>query len=298
MSSATQSTETLFQAWRRGDAEAGKAMAQRFTDWYFAIAACRLGDEDGDARFREACTAFSRGVGKVPDPRRLLGWAHGLAREHITTAARRRDDGDLANGWTRRQPPKQILLRARAGAPQAMAVLEPAYRTGRVDDPLALLEARYALKRFIRDSLEIPFRVVPDAPDPDRAPLAFYEAGRLADENEETHVELYLLTDMEACQDVAEFAHYAIALRGGLPGEAPKPPPRPRPSTPASRTAEPAVVRPAPRTPASPEAPAPAPAPAAPETTGPATIPVVVYVVGGVALALVAVLLGLAAFLL
>lgn len=284
MSSATQSTETLFQAWRRGDAQAGQAMAQRFTDWYFAIAACRLGEDDGEALFREACNAFSRGVGKVPDPRRLLGWAHGIARDHITAAARRRDDGDLANAWTRRQSPKQILLHARATVPDAMAVIEPAYRSGRVADPLALLEARYALKRFLRDTFEIPFRVVPDVPDADRAPLAFYEAGRLADDHEETHVELYLLTDMEACQDVAEFAHFAIALRGGPPGDVP-----------ATSTRVAAAPASAPAVPTSAAGSAGAGAPSAAPAQG---LPTIVYVAGGVAAVLVVVLGTLAALLL
>lgn len=241
MTTAQQaSTETLFAQWRKGDAASGQAMAQRFTDWYFAIAACRLGEADGDGPFREACTAFSRGVGKVGDPRRLLGWAHGIARQQIHEAVRhgRRPDGDIPSAFTRKAPPKEILVQLRAHLPREMGVLEHAYRGGDVADPLQVLGARYAVKSWLADNLQIPFRVLPASPDPDRAPVAYYEAGRMADEAEDTHFELYMLHDMEVCQDVAEFAHFAIALRGGLPGE-PPPPDAPHAPTPRARAGAP-----------------------------------------------------------
>jgi hypothetical protein len=234
----TSSTETLFHQWRKGDAVAGQAMAQRFTDWYFAIAATRLGEDDGDPAFREACTQFSRGVGKVGDARRLLGWAHSIARKQIQeiVPTGRLADGNTPNGFTRKQPPKELLVRVREQLPDEMALLETAYRGQPVHDPQDLLLARYAVKAWMRHAWEIPFRVAPERPDPDRAPLPFYEAGRMTEE-EETHFELYMLHDMEVCQDVAEFAHFAIALRGGLPGatpevrvRAPKPPPAPAPA--------------------------------------------------------------------
>ncbi|MCB9662531.1 MAG: hypothetical protein H6732_00300 [Alphaproteobacteria bacterium] len=224
MTTAQQaSTETLFAQWRKGDAASGQAMAQRFTDWYFAISASRLGEVDGDGPFREACTVFSRGVGKVGDPRRLLGWAHGIARQQIHDAVRhgRRDDGDIPNAFTRRASPKDILVQLRDHLPREMGLLEHAYRGGDVPDPIAVLHARYAVKSWLAQNLQIPFRVLPGVPDPDRAPVSFYESGRMADEAEDTHFELFMLHDMEVCQDVAEFAHFAIALRGGLPGQPP-----------------------------------------------------------------------------
>lgn len=294
MSSATQSTETLFHSWRKGDPAAGQAMAQRFTDWYFAIATCRLGEEVGDAAFREACNAFSRGVGRVADARRLLGWAHGIVRDQIATGGGRRlTDGDLASAWTRKQPPKQLLLHARQAIPDEMAVLEIGYRDGRATDPQRLLGARYALKRWLKERFEIPFRVVPTTPDPDRAPLAFYEAGRLADEQEETYFELYMLTDMEVCQDVAEFAHYAIALRGGLPGEIPK-------GRPASATQELAEAKTVPVVPApsgAPSSPAPAAGPPAKAAGGAPALPGWAIGAGVAAMLLVVVLVILAALM-
>ena len=76
--------------------------------------------------------------------------------------------------------------------------------------------------------MDVPFRVTPHEPDPDRAPLAFYEAGRMQNESEETMFELYMLADQEICQDVAEFAHFAQSLRLGTDGVVPSADLRPR----------------------------------------------------------------------
>lgn len=238
------STETLFHHWRRGDTEAGKAMAQRFTDWYYAIAVSRLGEQGGDTAFRAACSKFSKGVVKVNDPRRLLGWAHGIARRqlHAQVEGGRLPDGDFPNAFTKRQSPKDLLVRARKALPDDMGLIEAAYRgEAGSQDPQRLLRARYAVKAWLRDHAKVPFRITPTDPDPDRAPLPFYEAGQMNDESEEVHFELYMLNEQEVCQDVAEFAHYAIALRGGLPGPRRAPAPR---STPEARPAAPPVDAP------------------------------------------------------
>jgi hypothetical protein len=52
-------------------------------------------------------------------------------------------------------------------------------------------------------------------------------------ESEESLFELYMLNEPDLCQDIAEFAHYAIALRGGLPNaDSDTKPPRPKASLP------------------------------------------------------------------
>jgi hypothetical protein len=228
MPKAEQSSpETLFHHWRRGDESAGKAMAQRFTDWYYAMAVSRLGEPQGEAAFRTATSKFSKGVLKQEDPRRLLSWAHQIARKqiHAVLDQGRPIRGDLPNAFTRRRPPSAMLQEARGHLPEPMSVLERCYRGGEgVEvDPLRVLRARYALKTWLRAHMDVPFRVTPHEPDPDRAPLAYYEAGRMANETEETLFELYMLNDQEICQDVAEFAHFAMALRSGeqLPTAAP-----------------------------------------------------------------------------
>ena len=230
------SAETLFHHWRRGDAAAGKAMAQRFNDWYYAISVSRLGDDAGEPAFRAACSKFSKGVAKVEDPRRLLSWAHGIARKQLTahSASGRLPDANLPNGFTRRRNPKEILVEARAHLPEAMRQLERAYAgRGTPDDPLDLLKARTALKTWLRVHIDAPFRSTPGDPDPDRAPLPWYEAGLMTNESEESLFELYMLNEPDLCQDIAEFAHYAIALRGGLPNaDSDAKPPRPKASLP------------------------------------------------------------------
>jgi len=238
MPKAESSTaETLFHHWRRGDAAAGKAMAQRFTDWYYAISVSRLGEEAGESAFRAACSKFSKGVVKVEDPRRLLAWAHGIARKQLTTTsdAGRIPDGDIPNTFTKRRLPKQLLIEARGHLPDAMKLIEEAYRgTSFPDDPLDLLRARAQLKTWLRVHHDVPFRITGADPDPDHAPLPWYEAGRMANESEESLFELYMLNEPELCQDVAEFSHFAIALRGGLPASDT----RPRPTLPEPAPAE------------------------------------------------------------
>ncbi len=262
------SLEALFARWREGDAYAGEAMAQRFTDWFYAIAVSRFGEVDGDAFFRGAAARFTKGVVKVDDPRRLQAWSHQLLRKQLATlpGPPRATDGDLANAFTRQRSPKQLLALARPELPEAMAVLERTYRalpshvpaTLSPDvDPRDALQARLAVKRWLATQHGVPFKVVPESANLDDTPLPRYEAGRLANESEEALFELYLLSRPDACQDVAEFAHYALALRGGVPASPARPMERPAPSeraaTPRRRPPSDAPLERAPKAPPPPE---------------------------------------------
>ena len=59
---AALNSHQLFKQWRSGDAEAGKAMAQRFSDWYYAITTARLGDENGRGPLERSCVSFQQGI--------------------------------------------------------------------------------------------------------------------------------------------------------------------------------------------------------------------------------------------
>ena len=54
----TRSIKVLFREWRQGDAEAGQIMAQRFADWYYAIATSRLGEDAGREPCETACRKY------------------------------------------------------------------------------------------------------------------------------------------------------------------------------------------------------------------------------------------------
>ena len=55
----TATVQELFKAWRNeGDAEAGMAMAQMFSDWYYAVTAARMGDRRAESRCEAACQEF------------------------------------------------------------------------------------------------------------------------------------------------------------------------------------------------------------------------------------------------
>ena len=90
--------------------------------------------------------------------------------------------------------------------------------------PMALLDARYNLKRSLKDNLQVGFSIVPTQPLLDCAPLPLYESDRMATDTEEAIFEKWLISNEDLCRDLAEFATFAHALRAGAleaPREAP-----------------------------------------------------------------------------
>jgi len=225
----TRTTKKLFTEWRAGDGEAGQLMAQRFADWYYAIATSRLGEEGGREPCETACSKFGEGIVDVSDARALVKWAHDIIVDELAGAGSRLRDGDEANAYTGNQKPKLLLSKAKKALPAEMALLEARYG-GEADDatidelasslggnPLGILNARYAVKRWLRDHARVPFEVAPDKPVLDRAPLPLYESDTMANKAEENSFEQWMLSDIDLCKDIAEFAVFSIALRGGVP---------------------------------------------------------------------------------
>jgi hypothetical protein len=223
----TRSIKVLFREWRKGDAEAGQIMAQRFADWYYAIATSRLGEEGGREPCEVACRKFGEGVASVSESRALVSWAHKIIQEELAGLGERVTDGDDANAYTGNQRPKTLLARARQALPEEVELLERCYRHGSDEqlEPLPVLKARYKAKQWLRDNCNVPFDVAPDEPVLDRAPMPLYESGRMATPAEEVNFEQWMISDLDLCKDIAEFAHFAIALRGGLPESSPEPEP-------------------------------------------------------------------------
>lgn len=217
-----RSIKVLFREWRQGDGEAGQIMAQRFADWYYAIATSRLGEEGGKDPCETACARFGDGVASVSESRALVSWAHDIIQDELKNHSERIQDGDSPNAYTGNQKPKTLLCKARAALPDDIALLEACYRSGSAQDiePLPVLKARYKVKQWLRDNCAVPFEVAPDNPVLDRAPMPLYESGRMNAPEEEVNFEQWMISDLELCKDIAEFAHFAIALRGGIPSEA------------------------------------------------------------------------------
>lgn len=223
----TRSTKELFKAWRGGDANAGHTMAQRFADWYYAIATSRLGVSRGSGPCDAACKRFGDGIVQVTESRALVKWAHDIILQELQHAGGIARDGDESNAYTNNQTPKSLLARARTALPDELAVLEAVYGgTASEDEVEALAEplggghigvltARYTVKRWLKDHAGAPFAVTPDEPILDRAPLPQYESAHM-DEDEVVQFEHWMLTDFDLCRDIAEFATYSVALRGGI----------------------------------------------------------------------------------
>lgn len=226
-----QDVRKLFKRWRGGDAEAGQAMAQRFSDWYYAITAVRLGDTAGRAPLERACQAFAQGIVNVGRSGELVDWAHGLVAAELQTAGSRVKGGDFPNALTKDRSPSELLAQVRGSLTESQVrLLHMAY--GHAADleslmaeaeqqggyPLALLEARYALKEALRGHAKVPFQVIPSTPNLDLVPLPLYEADRMEAAEDERDFEQWLISDLELCQDVAEFATFSHALRAGAFG--------------------------------------------------------------------------------
>ena len=247
--------QDLFKRWRNdGDAQAGMEMAQKFSDWYYAITAARLGDRAGRQPLEVACQAFEQGIVQVTRTSDLIDWAHDLVDRASQSAGGRLAGGDFPNGLTGNRSPTALLqaVRGRLSAEQADLLARTFDRSTSLDDlatraeqaggmPHAILEARYALKRVLCDQAQVPLQVLPDRPNLDLAPLPLYEAARMESAAEEASFEKWLISDIELCKDVAEFAAFAHALRAGAfngahptPGVAPRPTATPTPVAGAS----------------------------------------------------------------
>lgn len=261
---AGQTIQQLFKQWRSGDAEAGQAMASRFSDWYYAIAASRLGDPPCRQPLETACRRFAEGVGTVNEARLLPGWSHDIIVEELKNAGERAWGGDFPNNITGKKKPSDLLAKAVDKlTPIQVKLLDRAYdRNVPLDDvkalaneaggyPIAVLQARYALKRVLRTQYNVQFTEVPDQPNLDWGPLPLYECGRMDGTNEEKSFETWMLSDLSLCKDIAEFSSFAIALRGGSLKSRPKSsaadaPTTPPPSTPTTPPPSAPVATPAP----------------------------------------------------
>lgn len=260
---ADTNVQQLFKKWRGGDAEAGQQMAQRFSDWYYAIAACRLGDRKGRAPLDRACQSFAQGIVGITRSGDLIEWAYGLVQQEVQNAGGRFNGGDAGNALTGNRTPSRLLREVRKGLDADQQQLLHLVYTGATNTdqinrlaeaqgglPVALVRARYTLKRLLKTNANVGFQETPLELDFDRCPLPLYEAGGLASDDEEMAFEKWMLNDPNVCRDVAEFAAFTHALRAGLllsedaASDAPAPAPAPASQTTTTPRPEPMVVRP------------------------------------------------------
>ncbi len=219
--------DELFGKWRGGDAEAGAEMASRFSNWFYAVSSARMGEVSGRLPLERACQLFSQGVASVDNPEQLVPWAHNIIEKEMAAASLEPPHSDYPSQFTSGRTPSSLLrtcttefetstlqllvaaydLNVSEGALYALCEAKGGF-------PLALLSARYELKRYLARTESIPFTSVPTEPALDLAPLVLYETGRL-DEDEARSFEKWLLSDRVLCQDVAEYSSFSLSLRAG-----------------------------------------------------------------------------------
>src|SRR6185503_5434966 len=135
---AALSSHQLFKAWRGGDAEAGKAMAQRFSDWYYAITTARLGDESGRGPLERSCVTFQQGIVGVTKASQLVDWAHDIVAKEVDAAGRRNTGGDFPNALTKNQSPTTLIKTVATRLDSAqLELLQKAYSIGVNPDSVA-----------------------------------------------------------------------------------------------------------------------------------------------------------------
>lgn len=224
---ATADPIALFRSWRKGDRDAGQAMGQIFADWYYAITTSRMGEEAGRAPCATACRAFSSGIASVRRSDELVAWAHNLVLEHIPDDQKRVMGGNQASRYTNGVRPWPLLVEARSTLPAEMKLLEASYHQEQDKEaiaaasepfgagPIGVLRARATLKHWLRTEKGIGFEITPESPNLDRAPMPLYESGQMGTADEEVQFERWMISDINLCRDIAEFAHFSIALRGG-----------------------------------------------------------------------------------
>ena len=243
-----QDVQTLFKRWRSGDADAGVEMAQRFSDWYYAITVMRLGDNNARIPLEKACQVFAQRIMGISSADELIDFAHQIVLEEIRQVGGRSPGGDFPNAMTSNRSPSALLKEAAKALPAEQ--LQPLHQlySGKLtldsessaELPLVALRARHTLKRWLNENADVPFTCLPPTPDLDRAPLPLYEAVRLANNAEERAFEQWLLTNLDLCKDVAEFAAFAHAMRAGAlkdAQDAPLTEQRPSPQPPLQQVA-------------------------------------------------------------
>ena len=215
----------LFNHWRNGSGEAGQTMAQRIADWYYAIAVTHLGEADGQDACESACGQFSANAANFSSSSELVHWCqdtihHTMGRHTPGVASM-----TMTGTFTLDCPPRELLAIAWQELPDDMLILAHCYG-GDTDMktltslseqgsgfPLEILNARTRLKTWLHSQHDVPFSISESAISADWATMPIYESGRMTDPMEIRQFESWLLDTPDLSRDIAEFAHFAIALR-------------------------------------------------------------------------------------
>ena len=115
------SIRKLFEDWQSGNASAGNEMAQRFSDWYYAIAVSRLGERIYREPVERACQRFAEGIASVSNASVLVDWAHNIISEEMRNAGERLSRGDQANAITNQKKPSEMLALAAQSSPMSLS---------------------------------------------------------------------------------------------------------------------------------------------------------------------------------
>lgn len=228
MAQPADPTLSLFNRWKAGDAEAGQEMAQRFSDWYFAIAAIRYGEQRSRESLERACQLFAQGISSVEADQDLEDWAHSILNGELKSLEGADLGVDEPNRLTGNRAPSRLLRRVIAeaecpGLPLLAMTWNPQIPMDQLVQaaenaggyPISILKARYELKNWLSEQEAVPFSEIPSDANLDFLPLPLYEAGRLSEE-EARRFEHWLLQDPSLRKDALEFSNFSMVMHTGV----------------------------------------------------------------------------------
>jgi hypothetical protein len=228
MASNVDPTLSLFNRWKAGDAEAGQEMAQRFSDWYFAIAAIRYGEQRSRVCLERACQLFAQGISSIEAGQDLEEWAYGILDGELQSLNGGESGADEPSRLTGNRAPSRLMRRVIAeaecpGLPLLAMTWNPQVPLSDLRQaaeeaggyPISILKARYELKNWLLDQEAVPFAQTPNDANLDFLPLPLYEAGRLSPE-EARRFEHWLLHDSDLRKDALEFSNFSMVMHAGV----------------------------------------------------------------------------------
>jgi hypothetical protein len=219
-----EKVQSLFRKWRKGDSEAGDAMAYRFEQWFRALSINHLGGSHKKS-YEDSCKKFSQGIEKVDRPTELIGFAYKIISTGIG-GSNNSDGEEYTNAMLQSRSPRELIQAVWGDlSPDDKGLLMAGYANkeplkgftditaGQGGVPYALLKARHRLKKQLHEKSSVPFSMM--ATDWDLCPLPLYEGRQLGNTDEIERFERWLLTSPQICQDIIEFSPFVHSLRNG-----------------------------------------------------------------------------------
>ena len=216
---------TLFIRLRKGDTSLQEEVPQRFDRWFLTISMHRLGQKNHRIAYESACKEFSSTVKNITRKKDLVPQAYSIIKNNIQKSSEKFTAGDFSNMMLQQRPPSELLHlvwnKLNANEQELFSLFYIQRNRSAIEalphpiEQLALqvLNIRQKLKRLMKEDASITFTNTQPQNNTDLIPLALFESGNLADQQEREAFETWLLNVPEVCNDLMEFVPFVQALQ-------------------------------------------------------------------------------------